>query len=54
VCFTHLGALERGQRAPSVAVAHAIIKAYELPEAAAERLLAVARPNAGRSSPHRN
>lgn len=45
--------LEKGRRAPSIAVAEDIIAAYRLPYADAERLRSAAVTDAGRSSPPR-
>lgn len=48
-----LSHLEHGCRLPSVALAQDLIKTYGLDHRVASRLLEVARPEAGRSSPFR-
>ncbi|MGH3785490.1 MAG: helix-turn-helix domain-containing protein [Pseudonocardiaceae bacterium] len=45
--------LEAGHRRPSVSVAADLIAAYGLDAVTSQRLLSVARPLAGRSSPYR-
>lgn len=53
VSAPHLHHLEAGTRWPSVIVAELLISRYRLDAATAVGLRAVARPNAGRSSPYR-
>lgn len=50
---THLGRLERGERVPSVALAWDLAAVLQLGTRDAERLVSVAAPYAGRSSPLR-
>jgi len=50
---THLGRLERGERVPSVALAWDLAAVLQLGRRDAERLVSVAAPYAGRSSPLR-
>lgn len=45
--------LERGTRAPSLALATSIAATYRLDDERTRQLLAVARPYSGRSSPYR-
>jgi transcriptional regulator with XRE-family HTH domain len=51
-CRRHLGQLEAGQRAPSTALAERIGQVYDLPAPERDRLLAVAKPAVGSSSPY--
>lgn len=50
---SYVGRLARGQRVPSVEVAARLIDVLGLDDVAAARLLAVARPGSGYSSPFR-
>ena len=54
IAFGYLGLLERGARAPSVAVARELIDALHLEASVADRLLELARDDAGRCSPWRS
>jgi len=49
ISFGYLGMLERGQRAPSVEVAQALVAGLRMAPDAAARLMAEAVPDAGRS-----
>jgi DNA-binding XRE family transcriptional regulator len=50
---SYLSRLERGTRCPSLVVARALIEALNLEPAVANRLLEIARTDAGRSRPGR-